>query len=277
MSSVAHAMISQASQAWPGVDEHIKSNVLYWPIADAKVRAVPTHFVDEDLVDLISLNNPRLCAISTIDPVYANTYKEFSLVRQGVSQCLQAMLTYLPDDLGICFFEGWRPLYKQKEYFDKKYLENLSDLHDPILAYEETTKSVSPFIQNIPTHATGAAVDITLFAISSDGTKKVLDMGQFDTIYGPNDQQETFSTNTTDHQRENRIILLHAAIQAGLVNYGYEWWHFSYGDKAWAYVKGGQPARYGLANESADDPLFCMTLADYIQNMKKIAGEQGQK
>lgn len=29
----------------------------------------------------------------------------------------------------------------------------------------------------------------------------------------------------------NRLLLLVAAAQAGLVNYCYEWWHFSHGDR----------------------------------------------
>jgi D-alanyl-D-alanine dipeptidase len=32
---------------------------------------------------------------------------------------------------------------------------------------------------------------------------------------------------------------------AGFVNYPYEWWHYSYGDRYWAFVKGTRPAIYG--------------------------------
>lgn len=62
-------------------------------------------------------------------------------------------------------------------------------------------------------------------------------MGKSDVIFGINTQHETFSTNITYQQRINRLLLLKTAINSGLVNYGYEWWHYSYGDKAWAYVK----------------------------------------
>jgi len=78
---------------------------------------------------------------------------------------------------------------------------------------------------------------MTLFHIVNN-TYELVDMGQFDVIFGVNPQQETFSVNTNDQQRTNRLLFLQAATQAGLVNYGYEWWHYSFGDKAWAYVKG---------------------------------------
>jgi D-alanyl-D-alanine dipeptidase len=34
-------------------------------------------------------------------------------------------------------------------------------------------------------------------------------------------------------------------VGAGLVNYGYEWWHYSYGDRYWAHAGGERAARYG--------------------------------
>jgi D-alanyl-D-alanine dipeptidase len=45
--------------------------------------------------------------------------------------------------------------------------------------------------------------------------------------------------------RQNRILLLEAMESTGFVNYPHEWWHFSYGDRYWAYVKGQPAAIYG--------------------------------
>ena len=44
-------------------------------------------------------------------------------------------------------------------------------------------------------------------------------------------------------------MLLSAASKVGLVNYGYEWWHYSYGDRAWAYVEKNEKAIYGLIDK----------------------------
>ena len=39
---------------------------------------------------------------------------------------------------------------------------------------------------------------------------------------------------------------LAAALEgAGLVNYPTEWWHWSYGDRYWAYATGAERALYG--------------------------------
>jgi D-alanyl-D-alanine dipeptidase len=189
------------------------------------------------MVDLLEINNPRIKPLATFNENYKNTYEGYSKVRMGLYQKLLAMLKLFPNDVGIAYFEGLRPLAKQKEYFDKKLKETLLTIKDKNIAYQETAKLISPFIDNIPTHCTGAAIDITLFRVAN-GSSELIDMGKFDVIFGVNKQQETFSDNTNEMQRTNRLILLEAATKAGLVNYGYEWWHYSYGDKAWAYVKG---------------------------------------
>jgi len=50
-------------------------------------------------------------------------------------------------------------------------------------------------------------------------------------------------------------MLLAAAASAGLVNYGYEWWHYSYGDRAWALVENQEKAIYGLAVTGKEEVL----------------------
>lgn len=255
-----------APEAWvhKSIPQTISSKALYLPISHPSVRAVHIKESQEELVDLFESNNPRLIPLSLFDEKYKNTYPGWSKVRAGVYQKLLKMLDFLPNNIGIAYFEGFRTLSKQKEYFDKKFLEISQEVADKDLAYQETTKHVSPFIDNIPTHATGAAIDMTLFSVHGDQTY-LLDMGQFDTIFGPNAQQETFSTHTTDLQKDNRLLLLKAATQAGLANYGFEWWHYSYGDKMYAFVYNKPCAIYGLAD--TEDPILCMTKDEYIAQM----------
>lgn len=77
-------------------------------------------------------------------------------------------------------------------------------------------------------HQTGGAVDLSL--CDKDG--KELDMG---TQYREHNlKTATHSKNLSDHQRNNRRILVNAMQSAGFVNYPAEWWHFCYGDKMWA-------------------------------------------
>ena len=263
----ATSFANEAPRHWsvPQIDKIISENVLYLPIADSKVKSIALDEIDEEVVDLLKINNTRIRPLSVIDPQYKNTYEGFSKVRLGVYEKLVKMLELLPKNIGIAYFEGFRPLWKQKEYFDKKFKEILVEVKDKELAYQETTKHVSPFIDNIPTHGTGAAIDITLFETKDEG-EVLIDMGMFDTIYGHNPAQETFSENTTQQQRKNRMMLLNAAARSGLVNYGFEWWHYSYGDKAWAYVK-KQKAIYGLAGDK-NDPILSLDKATYLQHFE---------
>ncbi len=258
---------NEAPKPWsiPQVDCVVAETILYLPIAEDSVQSMTIEAIDETIVDLLKINHPRIKALSSMDPRYPNTYEGFSKVRLGVYKKLLNMLGILPKNIGIAYFEGLRPLWKQKEYFDRKFQEILKDIKNKELAYQETAKHVSPFIDNIPTHATGAAIDMTLFEVN-DGEAKLIDMGMFDTIYGHNPQQETFSKNTTEQQRKNRLILLHAAIGSGFVNYGFEWWHYSYGDKAWAYVK-HQKAIYGLAVDE-NDPTLSINKDSYVKGFE---------
>jgi hypothetical protein len=257
----------RAPQKWqdPHVSSQISDHVLYLPIAHAQVKAVPLRKIEEPLVDMLTKDQPRLQPLSRIDPTFQNTYEGYAKVREGVYIRLLKMLSFLPKDIGIAYFEGFRPLWKQEEYFTKKLKEIVAQVKDKEQAYEETTKHVSPFIDNHPAHATGAAIDITLFRILPHGKTQLLDMGMFDTIHGDNPQQETFSHNTTPQQRKNRLVLLRAAIKAGFVNYGFEWWHYSYGDKVWGYVQ-KKPAIYGLA-VSEDDPILSMDKETYLRQI----------
>jgi D-alanyl-D-alanine dipeptidase len=274
----------QAPKPWltgPMVSAEIAQNVLYLPISDSRVKNIPIVDSEEEIIDMRNIENPRLRPLTSVDSRYQNSYPEFGQVRSGVYKRLLAMLGHLPENIGIAYWECLRPLAKQKEYFDNKFREVLQEIKDKNQAYKETCRHVSPFIDNVPTHATGAAVDITLFEINENEVK-LLDMGKFDTIFGPNEQQESFSANTTKKQRENRLILFTAAQASSLksaddgsgdrddvlVNYGHEWWHFSYGDKAWAYVKRQPNAIYGLA-VAKDDPILRIKIEDYLSEIHK--------
>ncbi|MCP3673877.1 MAG: M15 family metallopeptidase, partial [Gammaproteobacteria bacterium] len=58
------------------------------------------------------------------------------------------------------------------------------------------------------------------------------------------------SGDISDQARTNRKILFHCMEEAGFVNYPFEWWHWSFGDKYWAAVKGAPHAIYGAINRN---------------------------
>ena len=272
--------------SWKGASTAAHDNVLYLPIATKDpILSIKIEDNGEQFVDLSTVNNPRILHMSFFDKLCTLDYDGYANVREGVYSRLLAMLDYLPGDIGIAYFEGFRPIMKQKEYFNKKMREMVDITRDPIVAYEETCKLVSPFLDNVPPHSTGAAIDMTLFQIfitapqTAEGHRKgavgekceLLDMGMFDVIFGPNNQQEMFSPNTTLDQRCNRMLLLEAAAKAGFVNYAFEWWHYSYGDKAWAHVTGKPTALYGvgqLPGNALDPDCQLMSKEQYIESFQ---------
>ncbi|MBJ7449842.1 MAG: D-alanyl-D-alanine carboxypeptidase family protein, partial [Parachlamydiales bacterium] len=143
---------------------------------------------------------------------------------------------YEHGQVDILVFEGMRDLGTQKMLFEKKLDEIL--LLNPDLSFEmaeeETAKWISPVKNNTPVHSTGAAVDIRLW---DNKNSCFLNLGPFGVIWGDSQLASTFSENITDSQKNNRLYCLIAAEKAGLTNYVYEWWHFSFGDRYDVYWK----------------------------------------
>lgn len=247
--------------------------ILELPIVSPEVTKIKIEECGDKLIDVTKVDNKRIVPLTVFDKKYTAGHDDFGKVRVGLYEHLQLLLKYLPESVGLAIFEGLRPLWKQKEYFVKKFKE-LKTLRqaqgereigidtDKKLTYEDleqvysqTSKLVSPFIDNIPVHCTGAAIDFMPFKFNEDGSKELLDLGKFGVIFGENKHAQTLSENVTDEQKKNRYMLLAAAAKAGLVNYGYEWWHYSYGDRAWALVEGKEKAMYGLAVTGKEEVL----------------------
>lgn len=88
-------------------------------------------------------------------------------------------------------------------------------------------------------HVSGAAIDRTL--LDGDGTP--VDRGT-PVNATPEDSAGACyfaADNVSSEARQHRRVLAAALEEAGLVNYPTEWWHWSYGDRYWAFVT-DQPA-----------------------------------
>ncbi len=222
-------------------------------IADQRIKQIPIKENGELMVDIAVLGHPRISEMTESDCLLAHESPDdidprsdgHSKVRAGVFQALVRMLKNL-DELAPAFgykagmleiklFEGLRDLTTQKEMFDGKMAKILAE--NPTItqeeAYAETSKWVSPYINNVPVHSTGAAVDIHIFDRES---KTFCDMGRFNT---GGKLAPTFSTDSrlTKLQKNNRLLMLIAATRAGLTNYLNEFWHFSLGDRYAAYFR----------------------------------------
>lgn len=218
-------------------------------IADPAIKSIEIIESGEELVDVRGANAARIAMLPNPEKPFATPdhnsgFAAASKMRKTVFEKLLVMVerldalaphfAYEVGTIDIKVFEALRDLPTQETLFENKKQEIM--LAQPTLseeqAFAETCKWVSPVRNNIPVHSTGAAVDIRLWDTKN---QKFLDMGMFGVIWGKNTTAPTFSAELTLEQKNNRLFMLTAAAQAGLVNYSYEWWHYSCGDRYASY------------------------------------------
>ncbi|GIE76596.1 D-alanyl-D-alanine dipeptidase [Actinoplanes philippinensis] len=205
-------------------------------LSDRRIDAVVAGESGEPLVDVGAVPELRL------DRRYADADGAFGHLRDGVvSRLLDAQAT-LPGGLRFLVIEGYRPLDRQQSIFDG-YLRELGERHpewDPERVYVEATKFVSPV--HVAPHSTGGAVDLTLCA--EDGAE--VDMGtEVDaTPVASANACFTGAGNISGTARRHREILITALTSVGMINYPTEWWHWSFGERYWAFTTGADRTRY---------------------------------
>ncbi|VVC75669.1 D-alanyl-D-alanine dipeptidase [Aquicella siphonis] len=206
-------------------------------ISDPKVWAMRVQECHECLVDLKDLG-------FNISLARASYYDGYTKVRQTVADKLVQAQALLPQGMVFLFSEGHRPVSLQREMYQEYYsvLAAANPEWDEEILKQETVKFVAP-PQDVPPHSTGGAIDITLL----DAEGREVDMGGIlDETPDKNEYRNfTAATNISSQAKANRQILINVLSQAGFVNYPAEWWHWSYGDKYWAYHARRPYAIYG--------------------------------
>ena len=136
----------------------------------------------------------------------------------------------LPDEFSLVVLDGWRSLADQQR----------------LLEYYGAAASESGFVAPIrpecarPPHTTGGAVDLTL---SWQGIG--LGLGTDYDAFGDAARLGAFESGRDGIVRRLRRLLAGVMGAAGMVCYGPEWWHWSFGDDVWASAT-GEAAVYGI-------------------------------
>lgn len=215
-------------------------------IADDKIIAIPINECGEGLIDL---KNQNIIVYGT-PPDTPLTANDYTKIRKTIYQKLCLAQDDLPNGWRFRIYEGLRSLPVQEILFNqqcdnlrqKKNYNSYEDL------FNEACRLISPVIHldgtaNVPPHSTGAAVDLEL--IDNKGNLVDLGMAVKDWLIVDPDLCETYSKLLSIEAMQNRIVLLTIMSKHGFVNYPREWWHFSYGDRLWAYVTKQTMAIYG--------------------------------
>jgi D-alanyl-D-alanine dipeptidase len=107
-------------------------------------------------------------------------------------------------------------------------------------AHVLASRFVSPV--DVAPHVAGAAVDLTLI-----GEHGPFDLGTPIDATPEQSNGACFfdAANISREARTNRALLADVLTAAGLVNYPTEWWHWSFGDRYWAFTEQQSHAIYG--------------------------------
>ena len=217
-------------------------------IADPRVLAIDIIDNQESMVNVRDIPSIITDDSYYFDCLNIRTHKH-SYVRETVSELLVKAQENMPNGWNIKLTEGHRSEHIQKLAFDMIYEQRRKEF--PELSDEQvflkTTETVSPIFnldgsKNVPPHSVGGAVDVKI--VDDSGVE--IDLGKF-----PEDDLSldpitfrTYSTLVSKEQQERRKTLCSVMESVGFVNYPFEWWHYSYGDRYWAFMKGKSNALY---------------------------------
>jgi len=161
-------------------------------------------------------------------------------VRKSIAKMLVEAQKKLQEDFPTLFLYvtyGYRSLEVQTKLFLKE-LSSQKYFANPIDLYEETHRYVA--VPSVAGHTTGGAIDVVLKDLN---TNKIIDFGtkQYDFS---NKKCYVFSPSISKKARENRMLLRNILMSVGFAPFDGEWWHFSYGDREWAYYYKKRKAIY---------------------------------
>lgn len=215
-------------------------------IADPKVIAIPIQECHEPLVDI---KNDGVLSYGPV-PECDLTKDDYTKMRRSVYDKLCKAQADLPQGWRFRLYEAYRSLKVQQMLFEIAYagvVKRHLEFNEEQCFYE-TTRLASPVRHfdgslNIPPHNTGAAVDVEM--VTSEGELVDMGMAAKDWLTVHPDLCLTDNPDLSMEVKSNRALLQAVMKAHGFINYPTEWWHFSYGDRYWAYHTGAQYAIYG--------------------------------
>jgi D-alanyl-D-alanine dipeptidase len=201
-------------------------------LADPEITRIPAHDNGEALVD-----------IASVGLAYDGSGDAGRHLRSSLAIRLQRAQELLPLGLALLIREGYRSPEHQQRIFERYSLSlrTARPALDEVSLHRLTSRFVAPLA--VAPHVAGAAADLTL--MDESGTPLWMGTPIDATPEESADACAFAAAGISDEARANRDLLASVLAPQGLVNYPTEWWHWSYGDRYWAYVTGAGSAIYG--------------------------------
>lgn len=206
-------------------------------MGDPRIAAIPIEPVQDELIDFRETGDFQISALK------AGQGDSFAHLRSNLVDRLLHSQRQLPDGYRLLLVEGHRPSALQDHYFSS-YRDDLI-LADPSLSDEVSFQLASRYVSPpaIAPRVSGAAIDLTL--CNDDGDE--LDLGTRINATPEASSGGCYfdATNISSEARHHRTVLSRALNEAELVKYPTEWWHWSFGDRYWAFTTNNPAALYG--------------------------------
>jgi D-alanyl-D-alanine dipeptidase len=187
-------------------------------------------------------NGEPLVDIREFCPQIVVTPRVCPYLRRTVAEMLNRAASSLPDGFSFRAATALRTLARQKKGWERFYraVQKEHPEWSPSALRRATNRYYAPYNQKAPPgHCTGAAVDVVLLGPG----KKQTDVTS---PYQRWDSADTWTDKISPNAKHNRMIMVRAMLDAGFSNCRDEFWHYSYGDSAWAVRVGEASCPYGL-------------------------------
>jgi D-alanyl-D-alanine dipeptidase len=163
--------------------------------------------------------------------------------RRRVAEMVQAAAEKLPAGIYLGVVDAWRPIARQQRIFE--FIWKSAEEAFPNRSYAAMRRTVcrfsAPTDQKAPPgHCTGAALDLWLVDEANEQIN----------VSSPCQRWQaapTFVYGLDEEAAANRKLLYETLVSVGFSNCRDEFWHYSYGDAAWAVREGLSECVYGLA------------------------------
>jgi D-alanyl-D-alanine dipeptidase len=150
----------------------------------------------------------------------------------------------LPPGYRLQLSTALRTLAMQRANWNS-YYDEMREKHPdwPVSALRRAVnKFHAPYDQKAPPgHCTGGAVDVLLLNEANELLDLASPLMFWDGAY-------TWTDRIDPEAKRNRMILVEAMLSAGFSNCRDEYWHYSWGDSAWAVRTGDAECPYGWAH-----------------------------
>ena len=196
-----------------------------------KILEYGRHWQEREQIVDMRVYCPAVCCNDGICPY----------LRQRVADKLNLAQAALPSGYRLKVGTALRTLAMQQRGWNN-YFKRMQEEHPlwPLSALRRATnKYHAPYDQKAPPgHCTGSAVDVGLLDPAGNTLDMVAPTQGWDAV-------DTFSNKISPEARANRMLMVEAMLGAGFSNCRDEYWHYSYGDSAWAVRLGERECPYG--------------------------------